>query len=192
MLTLATNSSVEFNPSSARRTARRCSGRIGGFGGLFAPNFRGMREPVLVASVDGVGTKLKDRLRREQARHRRCRSGESLRQRHRRPRRAAAFFSRLHRRGKIGVAGFLGIAARIQQGLSRGQLCADRRRDGADAGNVSPRRIRSGGLHRRRGRSRPRSSMAARSEPAMWFSGCRRTDCIPMDIRSRGKSCSKD
>src|SRR5438045_8843252 len=34
-------------------------GRIGGFGGLFAPNLRGMREPVLVASVDGVGTKLK-------------------------------------------------------------------------------------------------------------------------------------
>src|SRR5437762_7795225 len=34
-------------------------GRIGGFGGLFAPNFRGMREPVLVTSVDGVGTKLK-------------------------------------------------------------------------------------------------------------------------------------
>src|SRR5881398_2639295 len=34
-------------------------GKIGGFGGLFAPNLRGMREPVLVASVDGVGTKLK-------------------------------------------------------------------------------------------------------------------------------------
>ena len=34
-------------------------GKIGGFGGLFAPNFFGMREPVLVASVDGVGTKLK-------------------------------------------------------------------------------------------------------------------------------------
>ncbi|MFL6568543.1 MAG: phosphoribosylformylglycinamidine cyclo-ligase [Chthoniobacterales bacterium] len=34
-------------------------GNIGGFGGLFAPNFNGMREPVLVASVDGVGTKLK-------------------------------------------------------------------------------------------------------------------------------------
>ena len=33
--------------------------KIGGFGGLFAPNFSGMREPVLVASVDGVGTKLK-------------------------------------------------------------------------------------------------------------------------------------
>lgn len=34
-------------------------GKIGGFGGLFAPDFSGMREPVLVASVDGVGTKLK-------------------------------------------------------------------------------------------------------------------------------------
>jgi phosphoribosylformylglycinamidine cyclo-ligase len=34
-------------------------GKIGGFGGLFAPNFSGVREPVLVASVDGVGTKLK-------------------------------------------------------------------------------------------------------------------------------------
>src|ERR1700682_4767279 len=34
-------------------------GKIGGFGGLFAPNFSGMRDPVLVASVDGVGTKLK-------------------------------------------------------------------------------------------------------------------------------------
>ena len=34
-------------------------GKIGGFGGLFAPNFSGLREPVLVSSVDGVGTKLK-------------------------------------------------------------------------------------------------------------------------------------
>lgn len=34
-------------------------GKVGGFGGLFSPNFRGLREPVLVASVDGVGTKLK-------------------------------------------------------------------------------------------------------------------------------------
>jgi len=34
-------------------------GRIGGFGGLFRASFAGMREPVLVASVDGVGTKLK-------------------------------------------------------------------------------------------------------------------------------------
>ncbi len=34
-------------------------GKIGGFGGLFRAQFGGMRDPVLVASVDGVGTKLK-------------------------------------------------------------------------------------------------------------------------------------
>jgi phosphoribosylformylglycinamidine cyclo-ligase len=34
-------------------------GNVGSFGGLFRANFPGMREPVLVASVDGVGTKLK-------------------------------------------------------------------------------------------------------------------------------------
>jgi len=34
-------------------------GKIGGFGGLFHASFSGMREPVLVASIDGVGTKLK-------------------------------------------------------------------------------------------------------------------------------------
>lgn len=32
---------------------------IGGFGGLFKPDLSGMEEPVLVASTDGVGTKLK-------------------------------------------------------------------------------------------------------------------------------------
>lgn len=34
-------------------------GSIGGFGGLFCPDFHSMSDPVLVASVDGVGTKLK-------------------------------------------------------------------------------------------------------------------------------------
>ncbi len=34
-------------------------GRIGGFGGLFNASFPGLKEPVLVSSVDGVGTKLK-------------------------------------------------------------------------------------------------------------------------------------
>src|SRR3981189_3708103 len=34
-------------------------GKIGGVGGLFRANFPGMRDPVLVASIDGVGTKLK-------------------------------------------------------------------------------------------------------------------------------------
>jgi phosphoribosylformylglycinamidine cyclo-ligase len=34
-------------------------GKIGGFGGLFSASFADMKEPVLVSSVDGVGTKLK-------------------------------------------------------------------------------------------------------------------------------------
>jgi|SRR5215471_12113785 len=34
-------------------------GDVGGFGGLFRPDFSSYREPVLVASTDGVGTKLK-------------------------------------------------------------------------------------------------------------------------------------
>ena len=34
-------------------------GKIGGFGGLYRADFKGMEDPVLVSSVDGVGTKLK-------------------------------------------------------------------------------------------------------------------------------------
>ena len=34
-------------------------GGLGGFGGLFAPQTEGMKEPVLVSGTDGVGTKLK-------------------------------------------------------------------------------------------------------------------------------------
>jgi phosphoribosylformylglycinamidine cyclo-ligase len=34
-------------------------GKVGGFGGLFALNLKRHRQPVLVSSVDGVGTKLK-------------------------------------------------------------------------------------------------------------------------------------
>jgi phosphoribosylformylglycinamidine cyclo-ligase len=34
-------------------------GDVGGFGGLFRPDFTGMSDPLLVASTDGVGTKVK-------------------------------------------------------------------------------------------------------------------------------------
>ncbi len=38
---------------------REVLGKVGGFGGLFALDMKKYREPVLVSSVDGVGTKLK-------------------------------------------------------------------------------------------------------------------------------------
>ena len=34
-------------------------GKVGGFGGLFRANFPKMRDPILVSSIDGVGTKIK-------------------------------------------------------------------------------------------------------------------------------------
>src|SRR6266581_6202419 len=38
---------------------REVLGKVGGFGGLFALDTKKYREPILVSSVDGVGTKLK-------------------------------------------------------------------------------------------------------------------------------------
>src|SRR5882724_9964132 len=47
-------------PQLLRATHRpEVLGKVGGFGGLFALDVRKYREPVLVSSVDGVGTKLK-------------------------------------------------------------------------------------------------------------------------------------
>jgi len=48
-----------FVKKTHRAAAGQVLGKIGGFGGLFRANSPGMREPVLVASIDGVGTKLK-------------------------------------------------------------------------------------------------------------------------------------
>src|SRR5262252_193908 len=45
-------------------------GDVGGFGGLFRPDFSNYREPVLVGSTDGVGTKLKVAI--EMGRHDTC------------------------------------------------------------------------------------------------------------------------
>ena len=75
-------------------------GGIGGFGALFALDIKKWKEPVLVSSADGVGTKLKIAMATGRALHRRRRPGQSLHQRHSRARRRAAFLSRLSRYGQ--------------------------------------------------------------------------------------------
>ena len=66
---------------------------IGSFGGMFDGAFPKLRQPVLVASADGVGTKLKIAFLRRRSQYDRTRSGEPLRQRHSGPGRAPALFS---------------------------------------------------------------------------------------------------
>ena len=51
---------VELIKGHVERTRTAgCIGGLGGFGGLFAPDLSGIREPVLVSGTDGVGTKLR-------------------------------------------------------------------------------------------------------------------------------------
>jgi phosphoribosylformylglycinamidine cyclo-ligase len=63
------NAGVNLDAADAAKKAMRTAirsthgpqvlGAMGGFGGLFALDTSGMRDPVLVSSIDGVGTKLK-------------------------------------------------------------------------------------------------------------------------------------
>ncbi len=52
--------SVELMKEAVRSTYNKSViSDLGGFGGLFAPDINGMKEPILVSGTDGVGTKLK-------------------------------------------------------------------------------------------------------------------------------------
>jgi phosphoribosylformylglycinamidine cyclo-ligase len=48
----------KIKPLAKKTTRPEVLGAIGGFSGLFRPRLRGMKDPVLVSSTDGVGTKL--------------------------------------------------------------------------------------------------------------------------------------
>jgi len=112
----------------------RVIGNIGGFGGLFRASFSGMREPVLVASIDGVGTKLKIAF----AMNKHDTVGADLVN---------------HCVNDIAVLDARPLFFLVVRSVSRmpiRRLCLDWRRDRANARDVSQRRIRSRWLHRRR------------------------------------------
>jgi phosphoribosylformylglycinamidine cyclo-ligase len=48
----------EIRPLIDQTTRDEVLGKIGGFGGLFKPRFSRLKDPVLVSSTDGVGTKI--------------------------------------------------------------------------------------------------------------------------------------
>ena len=128
---------------------------IGSFGGLFqVPG--DAREPVLVASADGVGTKLKlafmsgrhDTVGQDLVNH--C-VNDILVQGAR-----PLFFLDYLATGRLQPQVAEQIVGGMAKACARERLRAARRRDGRDAGLLRRRRIRSRRLHRRPRRARPR------------------------------------
>ena len=125
-------------------------GGLGGFGGAFSIP-AGYREPLMMASTDGVGTKTVDRGRRSALRHHRHRPRRDVRRRCGVHRRRAARVPRLSRRRAARPRRRRGAGRWGGGRLSRGRRRAGRRRDGraprrARGERVRPRRV----LHRRR------------------------------------------
>ena len=127
---------------------------IGSFGGLFRLEPGRFREPVLVSSADGVGTKLKvaflanrhDTVGVDLVNH--CvndilvQGAEPL------------FFLDYLATGRLSPAVAEAIVAGMAGGVPRQRVRAARRRDRGDAGLLQRRRVRHCRLHRRRRRSR--------------------------------------
>ena len=126
---------------------------IGGFGGLFAIDKKKYLDPVLVSSVDGVGTKLK--IAFEMGLHHtigadlvnHCVNDIAVQGA------APMFFMDYFATGKLKLRSGREGGQRNRRRLQTKWLRADRRRNRRDARLLSRRRIRSGGIHRGRGRS---------------------------------------
>ena len=108
-------------------------GKVGGFGGLFALDVRKYRQPVLVSSVDGVGTKLKlafaldrhDTIGQDLVNH--CVNDIAVLGR------GAALLPGLPRHRQAGAARVHGHHPRLRQSLRGEPLRAHRRRDRPNA-----------------------------------------------------------
>ena len=124
----------------------------GSFGGMFRLPTKGLKEPVLVASADGVGTKLKvafaagrhDTVGQDLVNH--C-VNDILVQGAR-----PLFFLDYLATGRLDPQVAAAVIGGVGDGLPRARHRAARRRDRRDAGLLRRRRVRPRRLHRRRGR----------------------------------------
>ena len=122
---------------------------IGLFGGMFRPNLEGYAEPVLVASTDGVGTKIKvaiaagvhDTVGYDLVAH--C-VNDILVQGAR-----PLFFLDYIALGRMDPERVEAIVRGFSRACCRVRLSPDRRRNGRDARDVRRRRLRPRRLHRR-------------------------------------------
>ena len=152
---------------------------IGGFGGQFPLDVGRYAHPVLVASTDGVGTKLvvaRATGRYEYGRHR---PGRHVRRRPGLRGGRAALPARLHRHGQGRPRPDRHGGGRRARGLPAGGLRADRRRDGGARRRHGTGRARPGRLRRRRGASRGPNSGPSGSARATPWSGWPRPGCAP-------------
>ena len=150
------NALVEAIKPLAKSTARSGSDAgLGGFGAFFDLKAAGYRDPLLVSTTDGVGTKLKVAI--EASRHdsvgidlvAMCvndlvvQGAEPL------------FFLDYFATGKLDVGGRAFHHRRHRRRLQTGRLRAGRRRDRGNARHVCQGRLRPRRLRGRRGRARP-------------------------------------
>ena len=163
---------------------------IGSFGGLFRPDLAGMQEPVLVASADGVGTKLAvarmagdfSTVGRDLVNH--CVNDILVQGA------TPLFFLDYVGAGKLEPREMVELVARRGRRLPRQRLRAARRRDRGDARLLPARRLRAGRLHRRPGRPPARARRRAGRARATCCSACPRPDSTRTATRWRGGSCS--
>ena len=122
-------------------------------GGLFDLKAAGFVDPILVASNDGVGTKVKIAI--ETGLHdtigidlvAMCANDVVVQGAQ------PLFFLDYFASGALDVEVASRVVARHRRGLQTGGCRADRRRDGGNAGHLCARRLRLGRLLRRRGRA---------------------------------------
>ena len=132
----AGNRAVELMKDAVRSTfTPNVLADVGSFGGLFALTDL-PAQPVLVGSIDGVGTKVKLAAELGRWQGDRPGPGQPLRQRHPGAERPPALLSRLYRLQQARPAGRRRGRHGDGRGLPRRPLCPDRRRDGRDAGRL--------------------------------------------------------